>query len=276
MRYGVWGIMAAAVLTVAGGLLSRAETERRTCRIHQHLTARQDTGCGCGGAELCSHLPLVVIDTRGQEIPGAITETWDRFGQMIYTKAKDGETTISAHMEVIDNQDTNNHVSDKPQLATDCRFRIRGNASRRFPKSSYAVTFVDDKGSSRNIPVMGMDAHHEWVLNGPILDKSLIRNYMWYNIAGELMDYAPNVRFCEVVLNGRYDGLYLMAESITAGKDGRLNLSANVKNAEIMGYLLRHDRPTEEDLEIVRDIYTYPERAFQMVFGCRSQIADSP
>ena len=43
-----------------------------------------------------------------------------------------------------------------------------------------------------------MDPHHEWVLHGPFLDKTLIRNYMWYNIAGEIMDYAPNVRFCEV------------------------------------------------------------------------------
>ena len=264
MKYGIWGIMAAAVLTAAGGLLSQAETAERTCRIHQHLTARRDTGCSCGGLGLCTHLPLVIIDTRGQEIPGAITGNSDRFGQMVYTKAEDGETTICADMAVIDNQNPNNHVSDKPQFTTDCRFRIRGNASRRFPKSSYAVTFVDGEGSSRNIPVMGMDAHHEWVLNGPILDKTLIRNYMWYNIAGELMDYAPNVRFCEVVLNGKYDGLYLMAESITAGKDGRLNLSANVKNAEITGYLLRHDRPTEEDLEIVRDIYTYPERVFQI------------
>ena len=28
---------------------------------------------------------------------------------------------------------------------------------------------------------MGMDAHHEWVLHGPYLDKTLMRNYMWYN-----------------------------------------------------------------------------------------------
>ena len=52
------------------------------------------------------------------------------------------------------------------------------------------------------------------------------------------MDYAPNVRFCELVLNGEYLGLYLMVESVTNG-EGRLRLSLNVKNAEATGYLLR-------------------------------------
>ena len=70
-----------------------------------------------------------------------------------------------------------------------------------------------------------MDAHYEWALHGPYLDKSLIRNYMWYNIAGEIMDYAPNVRFCEVVLNGEYKGLYVMTETITNGTDCRVNIS---------------------------------------------------
>lgn len=36
-----------------------------------------------------------------------------------------------------------------------------------------------------------------------------------------------------------------------------------MKNAQLTGYLLRYDRPTEADLETVRDIYTYSERMFQ-------------
>lgn len=36
--------------------------------------------------------------------------------------------------------------------------------------------------------VMGMAPHSEWVLNGPYLAKSLVRNYMWYNISGEIME----------------------------------------------------------------------------------------
>ena len=113
---------------------------------------------------------------------------------------------------------------------------------------------MDDRGENKNYAVMGMGSHHEWVLHGPILDKSLIRNYLWYNIAGEMMDYAPNVRFCELVLDGEYQGLYLMTESITSGKNCRLNLSKNVKKSEGTGYLLRIDRPTESEQGTARDI----------------------
>ena len=83
---------------------------------------------------------------------------------------------------------------------------------------------------------------------------------MWYNIAGEIMEYAPNCRYCEVVLNGEYQGIYLLAETITAGEGCRLNLRMNIKNAQASGYLIRCDRPVEEDLETLRDIHVYSER----------------
>ena len=107
---------------------------------------------------------------------------------------------------------------------------------------------------------MGMDAHHEWVLYGPWLDKTAIRNYMFYNLAGEMMSYAPNVRFCEVILNnGEYEGLYVMTEMITGGKDGaRLGLRVNAKRSTFSGYLLRldHQHAGEEALNSFTT-YTY-------------------
>ena len=266
MKYRIIGVIMAVIMLAAVVVLTPMEHEERRnySRVHQHLTARRDTGCGCDGAQLCSHLPLVVIETGGQTIPGAPTEQRDRFEQRTYTTAADGSTTITVKASVIDSQSANNHPSDAPAFSTDCQFRIRGNSSRRFPKLSYALNFVDDRGENKNYAVMGMDSHHEWVLHGPILDKSLIRNYLWYNIAGEMMDYAPNVRFCELVLDGEYQGLYLMTESITSGKNCRLNLSKNVKKSEGTGYLLRIDRPTEKELGTARDIYTYNERVFNI------------
>ncbi len=223
MKYRMLGMGMSVFLLVTAAFFSRAETAEGQNRVHHHLTGRRDDGCDCNGSELCSHLPLVVIDTRRQAIPGAVTEARDRFGQMTYTKAPDGDSTVRVDLKVIDNEASNNHPGDAPAFSTDCRLRVRGNTSRRFPKIPYALRFVDDKGENRDISVMGMDAHHEWVLNGPILDKSLVRNYMWYNISGEIMDYAPNARFCEVVVDGQYEGLYLMVESVTGGEDCRLD-----------------------------------------------------
>lgn len=104
---------------------------------------------------------------------------------------------------------------------------------------------------------MGMDAHHEWALYGPWLDKTAIRNYMFYNLAGEMMSYAPNVRFCEVILNGEYEGLYVMTEMITGGKDGtRLGLRVNAKRSTFSGYLLRLDHQHEGE-EALNSFTTY-------------------
>lgn len=89
-----------------------------------------------------------------------------------------------------------------------------------FDKKGYLLRTTKDDGiTNRDVEMLGMDAHHEWALHGPYLDKTLIRNYMWYNIAGEIMDYAPNARFCEVIINGEYQGLYLMVETITSGEE---------------------------------------------------------
>lgn len=265
MKYKVLGLAALAVMLLAAAAAASLEPEtQEKVRIHQHLTCRADTGCGCGGRELCSHLPLIVIDTNGQKIPGAVTEGRDRFGQAVYTTAEDGLPTITVEVTVIDNANANNHLTDPPALEATGDFRIRGNSSRRFPKLPYLLDFKDGEGKHLDVPMMGMDAHHEWALHGPILDKSLIRNYMWYNIAGEIMEYAPNVRFCELVLNGRHQGLYLMVETITNGDGCRLPLRLDTKNAEATGYLLRVDRPTEADLESIRDVYTFAERDGQI------------
>ena len=106
-----------------------------------------------------------------------------------------------------------------------------------------------------------MDSHHEWVLHGPFLDKTLIRNYMWYNIAGEIMDYAPNVRFCEVIINGEYMGVYVLTESITAGKNGsRLNLSVDRKDNSFTGYLLRMDSGSANPQKNIDTFSVYSKR----------------
>lgn len=261
MKYRVIGTLAAVLMLLTVLLTSAWSDEGPANRVHQHLTARQpDAGCDCDGSELCTHLPLVLIDTGGQEIPGKVTGQTDDFGETINTLAADGRDVIDVSFVIVDNQTRNNHPSDEPTLTTTAQIRVRGHSSRLFEKSPYQLDFVDENGEAAPAAVMGMPAHSEWVLYGPYLDKSLVRNYMWYNIAGEVMEWAPNVRYCELILNGEYRGLYLMVETITDGVDCRLNLSTTEQNVKTTGYLLRGDRTTQEDLGGQRDIYTYLER----------------
>ena len=266
MKFKIFGLVMTAVMLLVCFSFSYSplNTDENNQRYHQHKEAAAYTPCTDHNDDVfCSHLPLVVIDTENQEIPGVPIGEVDQFGERIYTTTLDGNNYINVKVSVIDNDiesKGNNHLTDKPDFTTRSLFRIRGHASRHFEKTPYLLDFVDSNGENRDISVMGMDAHHEWVLNGPYLDKSMVRNYMWYNISGEIMDYAPNVRFCEVFLNGDYRGIYIMVETITDGENCRLNLSENVKDNEINGFLLRLDRPTEAELESIRDIYSYMER----------------
>lgn len=267
MKYKIAGLIMTllVVAAVAAVPLLHVKEEKQE-RYHQHLEEPAYVPCQDHGDDVfCSHLPLVLINTEGQEIPGAITGLEDRFDEAIHTTAADGSNFINVEVSVIDNAEGNNHLTDQPDFVTRSLFRIRGHSSRHFEKAPYLLKFVDGDGKDNKISVMGMDAHNEWALHGPYLDKSLVRNYMWYNISGELMEWAPNVRYCELFLNGEYRGLYLMVETIANGDDCRLNLVETYKGTDINGYLLRIDRPTEADLETPRDIYSFLERENKML-----------
>ena len=62
MKYKILGLAALAVMLLAAAAAASLEPEtQEKTRVHQHLTFRGDEGCGCGGRELCSHLPLIEI-----------------------------------------------------------------------------------------------------------------------------------------------------------------------------------------------------------------------
>lgn len=247
-----------ALVTFLGSVLAQVEWSTPQYRVHQHREAKIEAELGITDGMDCiyetdasqytydsgsidmevlkTHLPIVIIDTS-DDIPGVPYHSED--GTQ-YTLAPDGDTYITAQMKVIDHQDSYNQPSDEEELSSLIKIRVRGNSSRWFDKKSYSIKTIDDFGEYRNLPVMGMEKHHEWVLNGPYLDKSLMRNYLAMNFSGELMEYAPDVRYCEVILNGEYKGLYLFMETVSRGQ-GRINIEKPNKTRNVTGYIIELD-----------------------------------
>lgn len=263
-------------MILLAGAAVMLDRENPNNRVHQHEVARQpDEGCDCEGDELCTHLPLIIIDTGGQEIPGEPLSddglTLDQGGDIDYeynnvTLAADGSKTIRCQVSVIDGDDSNHHLTDTPTMELSAQIRIRGNTSRFFDKKGYLLNLTKEDGvTNREESMLGMAPHHEWALHGPFLDKSLMRNYMWYNIAGEIMDYAPNVRFCEVVLNGEYQGLYVLVETITNGEDSRLNMSLPEEGHTTVSYVLRLDRGSSNPIKNIDTFTMYALRNRNMI-----------
>ena len=240
-------------------------TPTKADRYHQHIEEAEDADRVCEHTDgsFCTHLPLLCVDTHGAVIPGSAY--YDEEGNKVITTTPNGEAYITVSVSVTDQNAKNNHLTDLPTQTLLAQMNIRGNSSRHFIKYGYALTLVDAAGMNAPTEMMGMDAHQDWVIHGPILDKTLIRNYMWYNIGGEIMEYAPNVRFFEMFINGKYEGLYLMTERITAGDvDSRLNLSVNKKNNTFTGYCVRYDRGTDALKDL--DTFTmYTEKTGQIL-----------
>lgn len=262
MKYKLTGLLAVTLTLAAIIFISKSLPEDNGTRYIEHIMAEEKTVCKTHtDDELCSHLPIVQIDTHGKEIPGKPIYD-EEFNVLDYTLAPDGTTTIQASLDVINNEKAYNHLTDSKIDMGDVMIRVRGHSSRRFEKPNYFIRFVNTDGTNNPQSFLGMDSHHEWALHGPFLDKTLVRNYMWYNIAGEIMEYSPDVRFFELVLNGKYRGLYLATEMITAGKDGsRLSLSVNKKDNTFSGYALRLDWGDTDEANKLYPFTNYTTRA---------------
>ena len=148
-----------------------------------------------------SALPIVVIETEAGHIPD--------------------EPKTTARMRVVDNgPDERNAVGDAP-TGYDGWVGIerRGSSSSRFPKKQYAVETRHEDGSNREVSLLGLPPEDDWVLYAPYSDKSLVRNALAFHLGRATGRYASRWRFCEVVLDGDYQGVYLLLESVEAGGD---------------------------------------------------------
>lgn len=255
------GAAAGAILAAA---LFSINWDTGRVRFHQHLSCARQTepqAVSIQPDEFVSHLPVIEVDTGGQKIPGnwILDEEKNAVGTEL---SDDGEEMIPVGIRVVDSGEGDNRLGDNAVLESNAMFRIRGNSSRNFSKKSYLIKLTDDVGGKNPQEMMGMEEHDTWALYGPFLDKTLLRNYMWMNISGEIMGYAPNVRYCEMFLDGSYQGLYLMMETVSRGTY-RVDLEEYKPGASYTDYIVRVDKANGDirDLEVFSDYTMRLERS---------------
>lgn len=250
-------------------LLSQVDLDRKGARIHQHLDDRWQSTNVSKENGFRTNLPIIKIDTEGQKIPGKPIIGLD--GYTTFELSDNGAAEITVFFSEIDLQQGNNSLEDEPTLNSLAKISYRGNSSRYFDKMSYAVNLVLKDGSENSKKLAGMSAHDQWVLNGPILDRSLLRNYLAYNISGEIMDYAPNVRYCELFLDGEYQGIYLLMENISKGSE-RINIKKPENKKNATDYIIKLDRENKADHPLDNfGMYTYKldGSAFDVLYPSR-------
>jgi CotH protein len=97
---------------------------------------------------------------------------------------------------------------------------LRGYTSQQDdPKKPYAIETRTPSGANRNVSLLEMPRDNDWVLIASYLDKSQVRNYVVYRTARWVGHYASRTRLVEVVLNGSYEGVYLLGEQLKVDDD---------------------------------------------------------
>ncbi|MBM6778053.1 CotH kinase family protein [Collinsella tanakaei] len=164
------------------------------------------------------------------------------------TTTPEGKEDATVTISIYDNDGHANRLSDEPAVQTQTLIHYRGNSSRRFPKRNYSLHFVDENGENASYEAMGMPADNGWILKGPYLDKSLLRNYLSYTVFSSFTNYAPRVRFCELFVDGTYRGVFLFMEAVDVGEnripltEGQTSVNAVQDGGVETSYLLRLDR----------------------------------
>ena len=176
-----------------------------------------------------SNLPIVLLNTFGQSITD--------------------EPKITAQMQVIDNGPGQiNHLSDPPNhFNGSIGIEFRGSTSYLFSdKKPYSIEIRDADGNDQDFPLLGMPENSDWAFLAPFSDKSLVRDAFMLGLARDVMPWASRTRFVELVLNGQYNGIYLVTEKIKRDKD-RVDVS-KLKPEDLAGdsitggYILKIDK----------------------------------
>ena len=172
--------------------------------------------CFAAGMSLAQtyDLPILFVDTKGKCLDNKVTEK------------------IPATMKVLDGA-TNNVADSAKGTLYDIGIKVRGQSSAMFPKPGYSIEVRDEKGEGMDVSLFGLPPFDDWVLHGPYVDKSMLRNALAYWLFRQAGRYAPRTKHFDLYINGVYRGVYVLVEKIKRGKY-RVNVS-KLKETDIAG-----------------------------------------
>lgn len=190
-------------------------------------------------ANQTSDLPIIVIDNfGGGSIPNNV-DLQSAYLTLFEPDPVSGRTSIS----------------DLPTKANRAGIKRRGSSTLNDPKGNYRIEFWQDGSEEdRNINLLGMSDHNEWILFAPYrFDRSLLRIPFIHSLSNDIQNYAPKSRFVELYINtggnvstSDYQGVYVLQERISRDKDrvdvDRLDKNDIAGDQVTGGYILSIDR----------------------------------
>jgi len=131
-----------------------------------------------------SNLPLVLIETFGQEIDAS--DYQQGYAVFIEPDPNTGRTSIT----------------DRSHFAGRCGLKIRGSTSAtEYPKKQYAFETWNTDNEDMQVSLFGLPSESDWILYGPYDDGTLMRNVLAYHWSNQIGRYAARTCLVETFLN---------------------------------------------------------------------------
>ena len=181
-----------------------------------------------------SNLPILIMDTHGRQIvdsPRIIADLG-----IIYNGSGQRNSVTDAF----------NNYNGKIAI------ELRGSSSMAYPKKQYRFETKDALEEDEDVSLLGMPEENDWILNGPFDDKTMIRNTLVYRLSNDMGRYASRTRFCELILNDDYQGVYVLMEKIKRDKN-RVDISKlnpdEIEGDDLTGgYIIKLDKTSGENV----------------------------
>lgn len=152
-------------------------------------------------------------------------------------------TQVQGTLSIIDNVSGVNSPTDPPTFTGMIGINVRGNTS--YPKSSYSVETWSTPTVSLDTAILGFPSENDWVLLSSYEDRSLLRNVLSLRSHDKMGRYAPRLKYCEVIINAQYMGIYTFGEKIKRDSNrvdiSDLNTTDNAGPELTGGYIIRID-----------------------------------
>lgn len=137
--------------------------------------------------------------------------------------------------------------------SSNAEWSIRGGFSTTMPKHSWRVSLKNQKGEKRDMAFAGLGNDDDWILNPMSLDDTFVKEKLAMQMWNELAEQSPwNYKmsmgvYVEVVMNGSYEGIYLLQRKV----EGEV-LGTSREDIILKGILQKAEgRQVSEVLEIV-------------------------
>jgi hypothetical protein len=161
-----------------------------------------------------SKLPTMIISTEGRAIPQDLPP---------------GSTNrAKGSIVVIDTDHGRSSIQGPSQVHQQAVFEHFGQTSAGFPKRPIRVEIQDRLENDLDVGILGMPADSDWRLRNPYNDKTVMNDFLGFELWEKMGHYSVRRRLVDVFLDtgggrvaypGDYYGVMVLCETIKVNKD---------------------------------------------------------